>query len=711
MPVKVNGYLIEPAPLIQIEKQVEIAGNQTKLGQTYRLAIEGDLVGWMGSPQGGSLNGSSWGGWNGLFWSGVAPAPNETVLQEHKLYNLEQKAQALEYIFSVNGSTIEWESPDGSAPLKANFKNANVVLQQGNWAQTLHYNITAECDLLYLNNNIVQDAPFSGLIQQASENWNIQIGEVVKTFNVQHDISAQGKSSFDTNGNISQPAWINARDFILNKLVLGWNGLSDYSNTSGDYIFKRSALASGVLNFNQYTPYNYSLVETVDEINGSVSITENWTLSTTPSGSHTYTVNTRRIVDDPYTTVVTNIQGSVHGYYDGLFNYEQRFDAANYAWSQLGAPTGLLNFITNTYSGYQYNTQPRQGSMDYDYTAGVINYNYEFSNQLYDGDAFEQWSISRKTSADNYITTYGIQGTIKGRRYDGDTDVRASFNRAYTLYSSLSGNNYDTIYQRVLSNNYFPEASGLGVQPGPISKDINLNEAEGIITYSLEFNNRFLDDSDYTNLAQETFQISQRLDTDQGVTSWVINGDIAGLNVTDTSNPRDSKYNNALVYFSGYVLPNMYSRVSQYYDVSLSNPNPQVKEVTYFPVEGKVSYSYEYRNTPAPILPGVLSEHITISEENARQTVNVIAQQAIPGRLDGPVKQDVRTTTSKYRTISLEAIVTPTGGSDFLACYNAKPDYSSYIDNVKPVGAYTESDTETWDWKQGHFGRTVRWLY
>jgi len=705
MPVIVGNNLVEPAPLVSISKELILAGNQNKLGQTYTVTIQGKLVGWMGSPQGGSLTGPSWGGPFGLFWQGSAPAPDENVLQFHKLYTIEAKQRALEALFAVNGQTIEWQSPDGSQPLKAQFKNARVTYPEGGWYQTCDYTITAECDLLYLNGNPVVDAPFPDLIQNATETWDIQPADTVKTFGVNHQVSAVGKLSFDVLGNTTQPAWMNARDFVNSRLTLGWSGASSFSPIAGVTIFDQSSLGSGSINLAGYSPYNWGRTEAIDEIGGSYSVTENWTAASA-SGAETYVVSTRKITEDPYTTIAATVQGTIKGFYDGLFNYDQRLPAAQYLYSQLGAPTGLLSRVTAfTGSGFQFNIQPIVSTIDYNQNEGSLSYAVEFSNRLFEMDSFEQYQVDRKTSIEDYKSTFTINGTIKGRRYDGDIDPTVSFTRALTQWEVVSTGT--VLHDRIVSSRYFAGFSGL--QTAPIDFNVSYNEGDGVVTYSYAFNNR-VNDFNGSNNVQEDYQISKHFSVDDGITTYSLQGTILGLNVTDV-NPRSSKYAAASGYFYNYAQPNAYSRVQQYFNVNLPNPNALVTEVAHFPVLGQITYSMEFRNTALPLLPGVLSEHITMNRSNYNEQVAVIGRIPIISRPHGDIIQDMNTTILKTLGLTIETVMAPATGASLVALFNTIPNYDNYALQLAPTNSRCQNWTDNFDPKNGRYSLNVEWVY
>lgn len=699
-----NAAII-PCPHVSIANEPIIGGNQKRLGNTYKFTITGTLIVYKGSPA-SVVGGAGWGGYNNQFWtlSGYPPDETNPSMSLHQLYMAESKIAALQGLFATEGQWLEIQSADGSQPMKVQPKNIIISIAEGIWFTEIPYTITFDADVIYLNGIVYQGLPYTDLIQQATESWSFTPGEIVKTFSITHEVSAVGKRAFDVLGNESIPAWQAAKNFVYNQLVLGISGISTLSIAGGS-IFNQSSLGSGVINLFQYKQYNQSRTENVDEIGGSFSVTENWTAATA-SGAETYVVSTRRIVEDPYTTITATVQGTIKGFYDGLFNYDQRLPAAQYLYSQLAAPTGLLPRVTAfAGTGYSFNIQPTQSTIDYNQNEGSLSYAVEFSNRLFEMDSYEQYAVNRKTSVEDYKSTFTINGSIKGRRYDGDVDPTIGYQRALAQWQLV--NSGTVLHDRITSSKYFPTFSGL--QLSPISFDIDYNEGDGLVTYAYSFNNR-INDYNGSNDVNEEYQISKHFSVDDGITTYSLQGTVQGLNITDT-NPRGAKYTAASGYYFNYVEPNAYSRVKQYFGVNLPNPNALVTEVAHFPVLGQITYTFEFRNTFPPILPGVLSEHITVSETNPDETVNVIGKVGIIGRPKGPILQDMATTTEKTRSITVEAVLTPTGGSNLLACFNTKPDYTLYIFQLKPVSSYTEQDGDNWDWKNARYTRTVSWTY
>lgn len=715
--VSYDGCSIEPAPFVTVQKAPIVVGNQRKIGTTYQIVLKGDLVAGMGSPQAGTLTGANWGGPLSKFWIGAGYAPVEFSAYNNHLNNLMEKKEALEALFATDGFFLIFQSQDGSTPYKAQIKDCVLTFDEGTWFNIIPYTVTAITDAMTLNGNPAQDATFPDLIQNCEEKWDLQPAEIIKTFNVTHSVSAVGKRSFTISGNELQSPWQNARDFVNNRLVLGWSGSGIYAPDNTQNIFNHSSLGSGVINFGGLSPYNFARVESVDEFGGSYSVVESW-VAAVGSGTDVYNVTVNEISEDPLTTTVVGIQGVLRGFYNKLFDYDTRMLGAEWMWSQLQA-SGLYNRVSSyvTGSGLVLNQQPLGAVLDYNPQEGSITYNFTYSNRLFTGDAFESFIVSRKTNMDDYKSVFTINGQVKGRRYLTDTDPTISFTRASTLWTTLyvgtgvPHNDPSVFYNRIISSIYFPEASGMGLQPAPIDKSIDMNQSEGSITYSFSFNNRLNLSGINSNIAEEDFSISSNFNKEEGITHYTINGTVKGLNTVDTS-PQSTKFTNASGYFYNYVVPNLYTRVANYYGVSLPNKAYQSLEIMTQPIVGIIVYSYGFNNMFPPLIAGALSETITVSESNPSGSVNVIASIPIIGRNSGPINQSMGTSENKTRQLSIETVLSPTGSlTNLLLAWNTKPNYDVYVAQLKPANSYVTSDVNSYDWRRGRYSRNVSWLY
>ncbi len=707
--VNYGGYALIPAPQVAIVDEPILAQNQTRIGTTYKLTINGTLVNYKGSPRADTTASVGWGGIGNQFWTSAGYPPDETnlTLSQHQLYQIQSKQAALQSLFSQDGLWLEFTSQDGSTPFRCQPKNAVITFEAGVWFQLCNYTITLDADVVYLNGAILQGIGYSDLIQSTSESWDLQPADVPGTFTASHAANAVGKKAFDSVGNQTKSAWEVAKDYVNSKLTLGWVGASAFSALPGQTIFQQSSLASGVINLSTLSAYNFSRTEQVDEIQGSYGVVESWTLAR-GSGTDIYQINVKHITDEPYTTALATIQGTMKGFYTSLFDYDTRLFAAEWMLKEAQTNNTFFSRVSNVDSGRNYNLLPTQGSLDYNQQDGSITYQYEYCNKLYQGEALDVFTVARKNSIDEYKTNYSIQGSIRGRKYDSDLSTTGSFQRAFTWWTAL--NNTSTLYHRVISSEYFPEAASLGVQPTPINLSVDMDESNGVINYSAEYTNRRNDSDNNNDTVEETYQLSNNFSRQDGIITYNINGTVRGLSISG-ANPKLDRYNAAAAYFAAYTQPNLLTRVTNYYSVTLPNTNPQDIEIQRNPTEGSVTYNYGFKNIPATLIPGVLSETITISERNWVGQLNTTAKIPIIGRAAGVLIQDMQTTDLKTRTVNIETVLGPTGAATLALSFALKPDYSSFLDGIKPTNAYVDDANSSFDLHFGRYSQNITWIY
>lgn len=93
-----------------------------------------------------------------------------------------------------------------------------------------------------------------------------------------------------------------------------------------------------------------------------------------------------------------------------------------------------------------------------------------------------------------------------------------------------------------------------------------------------------------------------------------IQGTIDGLNSNDpTSSSGNNKYGNALNYYNT-IETSIYGRVLSNCGLSWIHPLPLTKSVGRLPNAGQVSYNYTFDTRPPNLVPGSISESITISD-------------------------------------------------------------------------------------------------
>jgi hypothetical protein len=232
--------------------------------------------------------------------------------------------------------------------------------------------------------------------------------------------------------------------------------------------------------------------------------------------------------------------------------------------------------------------------------------------------------------------------------------------------------------------------------------------------------------------AIETFDIS--VNNNGGIASVSINGQIEGLckisydgdgGSNDGYIVTEDKFNAASGYFD-LVKDRMYERARTAYsgvaDSCLNRPlNPVVNSrvIGVNPIEGTISYSYDYDTTPVGCITGecILSQNITIDDQLA---ADVFASQPVLGRAAGPILQDINTVTSRVRTINIELVTLPPADCSTVdAIYEPIPTGSiqNFInvisgDLVNSYGqVFVSANSQNWNFTIGRYTRSVGFTY
>lgn len=237
---------------------------------------------------------------------------------------------------------------------------------------------------------------------------------------------------------------------------------------------------------------------------------------------------------------------------------------------------------------------------------------------------------------------------------------------------------------------------------------------------------------------------------------------------SDVKNISNNAYQNALSGWISEVKPYLYrraclfmnssDRLQTYYpplSQSASNPpnNPIYSKHNVLniipistseghnPKNGSISYGYEFNNK-FTILSGVVYENISVEDNGP---TDIIAEAFVLGRALGPILQNMGTTTSSKKSVTIEVGVVPpttmngyfinsnecpvwTGGSLYttinMIIEGLKPfgdRNTSIFGNPTPVGlrpatnmpglVFRNKDDYSWDASTGKFVRSVGWTY
>jgi hypothetical protein len=362
-----NSKRIIPVRFVTIQKQYQTTEDGTKVGSVFNLSIQGTIFAYKGSPDE-----------DGNFYSGGGfyepdgrsqPTAIVDIADDARFAAIIRKQEAIRNLFSEDGHVLEFQSFDGSQPMKCNPRILDVSFQEGIWYDTCDYTITCECDILSVNGVALGEDEFDEYISSASESWSLESQEepenenIPRTYRLTHSLSAKGKRYYQADGTLTKPAWQWARDWVVPRL-----GLDNAYLTS-----------SGVQDLPSYFGgFNHLRSEQIDENGGNYSVTESWLLAS-GSALEDFSVNIRTNSSDGLTNV--SIEGSIRG----LETRNSAMVMTNSKWenalSKFSVVSGLALTRAQAYGGMSLNMQPLSTTIGKNPAAGTISYSFEYDNR------------------------------------------------------------------------------------------------------------------------------------------------------------------------------------------------------------------------------------------------------------------------------------------------------------------------------------------
>ena len=303
-----------------------------------------------------------------------------------------------------------------------------------------------------------------------------------------------------------------------------------------------------------------------------------------------------------------------------------------------------------------------------------------------DGDAWRQcvkWVKSRLTDDPLSVTSPVSQSNIVGSedkfketwspRYMGKEQADLGFDfdpSAYTAYNSV--------------------------------RTVNSSYGEG--TYSVTTTWLV---SENTTLATHDVGVSINV-SDNDVTTVVVNGTISGLSSMAPGNPTatDDKFTNASEALETALTKTYELANTAYGAASIGGTLRNTvlsKSIGENKGRGSITYNVAYDDADVDVL-GALSQSLDINYDNEDGLNEVIAIIPIIGKSNGPVIQDMGTTTQKSVQVNLELVMDKSNRT-------AKPDGTTIATTYKPSSSYQQSKTESWSPRDGSYSLQINWVY
>lgn len=362
-----DGKRIIPIRLVTIDKTYQTSEDGTRVGSVFSLTIQGTIFAFKGSPDE-----------DGVFYTGGgfyepdgrgSPTYDAGIADDARFRAIIRKQEALRGLFANEGRTLEFQSFDGSQPMKCNPRITNIVFQDGQWYDTCDYTVSCECDVLSVNGVLLGEDNFAEYIASANETWNIETLEepenenIPRTYRLTHTVSAKGKRFYDETGALEQAAWKWARQWVEPRL--GFD--SSYITSSGIRDLP-----------SYYGGFNHVRSENIDENGGNYSITETWLLAS-GKALEDFTINVRSNASDGLASV--SIDGTIRGLEERSADMALSTSKYTNAATKYAVASGLSLTRAQAYSGYTLNVVPLSNSISKNPAAGTINYTFEYDNR------------------------------------------------------------------------------------------------------------------------------------------------------------------------------------------------------------------------------------------------------------------------------------------------------------------------------------------
>ena len=400
-----------------------------------------------------------------------------------------------------------------------------------------------------------------------------------------------------------------------------------------------------------------------------------------------------------------------------------------------GGLSSVLQFNDATLTGISFGEQD-------DDSAGtqVGDYTFEFTahkrsstktGSTYSlASAEESWDISENPERyyeSNTFTnlpskTYTITHTISATGYNKVTDTtfndsgwaqakdwvlsRLVTTPATAITQDVAGKDRFTDFQGI----YMGESSGDFID---LSTDSAYNHSR-VAQSDLPGGAYSITETWYVSKLAVTHDFDMSLDTgEDGITNVTVNGSIQGLNTSSFATRSEDKITQAEGVLDN-CLSQAYGLANSFYTASVTSTpscplalstSEMSKSISKNRSTGVITYSLSYNDKGSSSV-NTITESLQITDDNEDQSNNVVAIIQIIGKVDGPIFQDMGTTTERKRSASLEWTMK-------ICNRDTKPstEASVAVNAYKPAGSYQLSKSESWTPSTGGYSLSIEWAY
>lgn len=357
--------------------------------------------------------------------------------------------------------------------------------------------------------------------------------------------------------------------------------------------------------------------------------------------------------------------------------------------------------------------------------------------------ASDRWSIQE---ADQYVINTGDFTQI-AKVYNVTRSIEAKGKRIYDESGVVKLQPWQQASGYVISvldTNFTLPDTILGVTSGYYLTNRklveNIDKLAG--TYSLEESFMYVPSGSMPSGQYAIEETSLSIEKgESSITTVNLNGTITGI---ETNNPYlisgtgISKYTNALNYYN-FVKSNFYNRTRQNCGLNWLHPKPKSITEGRNPYAGQITYSYNYDNRPPNLIPGSITEEISVNDVYPGQ---IFSTTPVIGRSQ-PILQYLGSRSEYKRSLSISVIMerdfqnwannevdssglwTAATPLKVNAWFAQKPSliktsyFQGIFDAVNPANqsgviptkCFYSAPQESWDYKSGAYSYSIEWTY
>jgi len=408
------GRKIIPAPVVSINKGYQANKDGTKRGTKYSIVLTGTLLPFAGSPSG------SYSSLDQAFHTvGGFPSDEINTGGSANFNSILRKQEALRWLFSEDGGSLEWQPSEGQPPVKCSPRVISINFSEGQWADRCDYTIELEAPWVYINGTSeLEDDLSTDLVSASTETWSFEEveGRNNQQQKISHEVTAEGQLGYDGVGGLheSKQAWEHAKDFVDART----DGTID-----SDIMF--AALGAT----NKITGH-YNKVTRIDQDGGTYGVTESWLLSDSNTyEERQYTVEYKQDTDEYSVTY----QGTIIG----VNANDRTGDADNMDKAKAAIPTPeearvtAIAAVDSLLGEKSIPTHPDKRSVSLNQQDGTVSFTYEW-NTSDDSSSFIKEDAQHSYSVDNLLSTLTFTQTVEGK---GTSSSEKMTNAKADIYS------------------------------------------------------------------------------------------------------------------------------------------------------------------------------------------------------------------------------------------------------------------------------------